>query len=41
MYRLAERLQFVDDKTSIRRCGQCKSISRQLGGFAKHLRKNK
>lgn len=39
MYRLAERLKFVDDITSSRRCGQCKSISRQLGGFSKHLRK--
>ena len=39
MYRLAERLGFVEDATSIQRCGQCKSISRQLGGFAKHLRK--
>jgi four helix bundle protein len=41
MYRLAKRLNFVDDATSTHRCGQCKSISRQLGGFAKHLRKNK
>ncbi|MBC2601236.1 four helix bundle protein [Puniceicoccus vermicola] len=39
MYRLAERLKFVNADTSTRRCGQCKSISRQLGGFAKHLRR--
>lgn len=39
MYRLAERLQFVDDGTAMHRCGQCESISRQLGGFAKHLRR--
>ena len=39
MYRLAERLKFIDTSTSVQRCGQCKSISRQLGGFAKHLRK--
>lgn len=39
MYQLAKRLKFVEEETSIRRCGQCKSISRQLGGFAKHLRK--
>ena len=41
MYRLAERLKFVDEASSIHRCGQCKSISRQLGGFAKHLRSKK
>jgi hypothetical protein len=39
MYRLAERLKFVDTSISVQRCEQCKSISRQLGGFAKHLRK--
>ena len=39
MYRLAERLKFIDTSISVQRCGQCKSISRQLGGFAKHLRK--
>jgi len=39
MYRLAERLKFVEEERAIQRCGQCKSISRQLGGFAKHLRK--
>jgi four helix bundle protein len=41
MYSLAERLNFVDEATSTRRCDQCKSISRQLGGFSKHLRKNR
>jgi four helix bundle protein len=41
MYRLAERLKFVDETVATRRCGQCKSISRQLGGFAKHLRKSR
>ncbi len=39
MYRLAERLKFVDSEASVSRSEQCKSISRQLGGFAKHLRK--
>lgn len=28
MYRLAERLKFVDDQTSLQRCGQCKRIFR-------------
>ena len=50
MYRLAERLKFIDEASSIHRCGQCKSIgsesvaalgTRQLGGFAKHLRNKK
>ncbi|MDQ8208637.1 four helix bundle protein [Coraliomargarita sp. SDUM461003] len=39
MYHLAERLKFVEESTANQRRGQCKSISRQLGGFAKHLRK--
>ena len=39
MYRLAQRLKFIGDETVHQRCGQCESISRQLGGFAKHLRK--
>lgn len=39
MYRLAERLEFIEDSAVTQRCGQCKGISRQLGGFAKHLRK--
>jgi four helix bundle protein len=39
MYRLAERLKFIEDAAVTRRVGQCKSISKQLGGFAKYLRK--
>lgn len=39
MYRLAERLGLLSDGLFEERCAQCKSISRQLGGFAKHLRK--
>lgn len=39
MYHLAERLKFVEETTATHRRGQCKSISRQLGGFAKPLRK--
>ena len=39
MYRLAERLKFIEGGTTMQRCGQGKSISRQLGGFAKHLRR--
>ena len=38
MYRLAKRLKFVEESINVQRYGQCKSISRQLGGFAKHLR---
>ena len=38
MYRLAERLKFVEVTTATHRRDRCKSISRQLGGFAKHLR---
>ncbi len=41
MYRLAGRLGFVDVNTSNERSEMCKSISRQLGGFAKHLRAKK
>ena len=41
MYRLAERLKFIEDTAVTQRCGQCKGISRQLGGFAKHLRSKK
>ena len=39
MYRLAERLKFIEDAAVTCRVGQCKSISKQLGGFAKYLRK--
>ena len=38
MYRLACRLKFVSSDVAASRCEACKSISRQLGGFAKHLR---
>jgi len=38
MYCLAARLGFIDDDKLTDRRGKCKSISRQLGGFAKHLR---
>jgi len=38
MYRLAERLRFVDESKLDQRRAQCKSISRQLSGFAKYLR---
>jgi len=38
MYRLAARLKFVSIEISNQRCETCQAISRQLGGFAKHLR---
>jgi len=38
MYRLAERLGFVEESKLDQRRAQCKSISRQLSGFAKYLR---
>jgi four helix bundle protein len=41
MYRLAQRLKFVERDAADLRCGQCKSISRQLAGFAKYLRNRK
>ena len=41
MYRLAQRLKMIESSVVDERCGQCKSISRQLGGFAKYLRKTK
>jgi hypothetical protein len=41
MYCLAARLGFIDDQKLTDRRGKCKSISRQLGGFAKHLRNKK
>jgi four helix bundle protein len=41
MYRLAAKLGFVDSKASNERSEMCKSTSRQLGGFAKHLRSKK
>ena len=39
MYRVAEALVFVSTCTAQRRCESCVSISKQLSGFAKHLRK--
>lgn len=41
MYRLAQRLKLIEGSVVDERCDQCKSISRQLGGFAKYLRKTK
>ena len=38
MYRLAVRLKFVKKAVADVRCKKCRSISRQLGGFAKYLR---
>ena len=38
MYRLAVRLKFVKKAVVDVRCKKCRSISRQLGGFAKYLR---
>jgi four helix bundle protein len=41
MYRLANRLGWIEESIVDLRCGSCKSISRQLAGFAKYLRNNK
>lgn len=41
MFRLASRLGFTSTSIADIRCEQCKSISRQLGGFAKHLRQRR
>lgn len=41
MYRLAARLGFASAELSDTRCARCKSISRQLAGFAKYLRTKK
>ena len=38
MYFLAKRLDFVSQEIADQRCEKCISISKQLGGFAKHLR---
>lgn len=38
MYLLADRLSFVPSNIATMRLEKCKSISRQLGGFAKFLR---
>jgi four helix bundle protein len=39
MYNLAARLDYCSEDVMCTRCEQCLSISRQLGGFAKHLRR--
>lgn len=39
MYRIAESLGFVSHEIAQTRCGQCESISKQIGGFTKYLRK--
>lgn len=39
MYRIAESLGFVNQETAQTRCVQCESISKQIGGFTKYLRK--
>ena len=41
MYRLALQLGFVDQSVAQERWEKCRSISRQLGGFARHLRSKK
>jgi four helix bundle protein len=38
MYLLAVRLGFIQESEAEKRSEKCKSISRQLGGFAKFLR---
>lgn len=38
MYRLAVRPKFVKKTVADARCKKCRSIARQLGGFAKYLR---
>lgn len=38
MYRLAEKLGWIEKEVADRRCANCTSISKQLGGFAKFLR---
>lgn len=38
MYQLAVRLGFIQESEAEKRSEKCKSISRQLGGFAKFLR---
>lgn len=39
MYHLAVKLNFVEPNVLELRCEQCISISKQLSGFAKYLRK--
>lgn len=38
MYKLAGHLKYVDPSVAEQRCDFCKSVSRQLNGFAKYLR---
>jgi four helix bundle protein len=37
-YRLSAKLEFLNNQVADARCEICRSISRQLGGFARHLR---
>lgn len=39
MYRLGARLQFFTNETVNTRCEKCISISKQLAGFSRYLRK--
>lgn len=39
MYRVAESLKFVSAEVASERCKSCESISKQLSGFTKYLRK--
>lgn len=39
MYKLAARLEFIDQAVAELRSESCKSIAKQLGGFAQYLRK--
>jgi four helix bundle protein len=39
MYRVAESIGFVSKELGDERCQQCTSISKQLSGFARYLRK--
>jgi four helix bundle protein len=39
MYRIAERLGFISNEIAEARCLQCESISQQISGFAKYLRR--
>ena len=39
MYRLALRLDFINSTGCDERCERCTEISKQLGGFAKYLRR--
>ncbi len=39
MYRLAVQLGFVSKEVADQRCAQCASISKQIAGFARFLRR--